>query len=161
MSSFNITTKRDGSSDNLRRKLELFSNSSVLIGIQGAEASQVHEGDKKITNLDVAVANEFGRGHIPERSFIRASLQANKDTYRDAGTKIYKNIIRSPKVDITPLLEKLGAKASADMKNYMVELRDPPNAPSTIARKKSSNPLIDTGQLKNSITWAVQKDESS
>jgi hypothetical protein len=30
-----------------------------------------------------------------------------------------------------------------------------PNAPSTIAKKGSSHPLIDTGQEKNSVTWEV------
>jgi len=32
-----------------------------------------------------------------------------------------------------------------------------PNAPSTIAQKGSSKPLIDTGSMLNSITYAVRK----
>jgi hypothetical protein len=32
----------------------------------------------------------------------------------------------------------------------------PPNSPYTIARKGSSKPLIDTGQLRNSITYQVE-----
>jgi hypothetical protein len=30
----------------------------------------------------------------------------------------------------------------------------PPNAPSTVAKKGSSRPLVDTGRLVNAITWA-------
>jgi hypothetical protein len=33
----------------------------------------------------------------------------------------------------------------------------PPDAPGTIARKGSSTPLIDEGQLVNAITYAVEK----
>jgi hypothetical protein len=32
-----------------------------------------------------------------------------------------------------------------------------PNAPFTVALKGSSTPLIDTGQLRQSITWSVEK----
>jgi len=36
----------------------------------------------------------------------------------------------------------------------MTALDQPPNAPSTVARKRgSTNPLIDTGQLRRSIDW--------
>ncbi len=37
----------------------------------------------------------------------------------------------------------------------------PANAPSTVAHKGSSKPLIDTGQLKNSIEWEIQEGTPS
>jgi len=39
----------------------------------------------------------------------------------------------------------------------IITLRTPPNAPYTIKAKGSSNPLVDTGQLKNSITYEVNR----
>ena len=39
--------------------------------------------------------------------------------------------------------------------DYLTDLKTPPLAESTIRRKGSSNPLIDTGQLRSSITWQV------
>ena len=49
----------------------------------------------------------------------------------------------------------LGARMSADMKMTIKNRIPPPLQPETIRRKGSDVPLIDTGQLINSITWAV------
>ena len=55
------------------------------------------------------------------------------------------------------LLNTLGAKAAADVKNTIRQGIPPPNSPETIRRKGSSRPLIDTGQLINAITWIVER----
>mgnify|MGYP000737125208 CR=1 FL=1 len=34
----------------------------------------------------------------------------------------------------------------------VIDIKQPPNHPVTIARKKSDNPLINTGQMVNSLT---------
>jgi len=52
-------------------------------------------------------------------------------------------------------LDAIGGYAATHIQQFMVDLKHPPNAPITIARKGSSNPLIDTGQLMNSVTWQV------
>jgi hypothetical protein len=51
----------------------------------------------------------------------------------------------------------IGAKAAAIMKNTIRDLKEPPNAPSTVAKKKSANPLVDTGLLMQSVTWELRK----
>lgn len=53
--------------------------------------------------------------------------------------------------------DMIGAKAAAVMKNTIRDFDNPPNAPSTIARKKSDNPLVDTGLMMQSVTWDVRK----
>ena len=50
----------------------------------------------------------------------------------------------------------LGEKVVADVQRKIVALKDPPNAPSTIAKKGSANPLIDTGRLRQSIDFEVR-----
>ena len=37
------------------------------------------------------------------------------------------------------------------------QLRTPPNSPLTIAMKGSSNPLINTGKLRNSVDFEIIK----
>jgi len=48
-------------------------------------------------------------------------------------------------------LSEVGEWMTAKTKAKIRGLKSPPNAASTIKRKKSSNPLIDTGQMINSI----------
>ncbi|HHY36545.1 MAG TPA: hypothetical protein GX518_02520 [Firmicutes bacterium] len=62
-------------------------------------------------------------------------------------------------------LQQVGQQAVKDLKEGMTEGApggEPyvPNHPFTIARKKSSKPLIDHGDLRNSITYRVIDDAS-
>ena len=54
------------------------------------------------------------------------------------------------------ILETIGVIAVGKVQQYMTDLRTPPNAHSTIAKKGSSNPLIDTGAMRQSVTHALQ-----
>ncbi|WP_252715295.1 hypothetical protein [Acinetobacter junii] len=49
----------------------------------------------------------------------------------------------------------LGMQAAADVQMYMVNGKFAPLKAKTIKRKGSSKPLIDTGQLRQSITYKV------
>lgn len=52
-------------------------------------------------------------------------------------------------------LEAAAVTAVGNVQQYMTDLRDPANAPSTIAKKGSSNPLIDSGSLRGSVTYKI------
>lgn len=54
------------------------------------------------------------------------------------------------------ILETVGVVAAGAVKVYMTELKTPPNAKSTIRKKGSDNPLIDTGAMRASVTHKVQ-----
>jgi len=48
----------------------------------------------------------------------------------------------------------LGEKAVADVKNKIDAISEPPNAQSTIDKKRgSTNPLVDSGLLRQSVSW--------
>lgn len=53
------------------------------------------------------------------------------------------------------ILEAVGVVAAGKVKVYMTDLKTPPNAASTIRKKGSSNPLIDTGAMRQSVTHKV------
>lgn len=57
--------------------------------------------------------------------------------------------------------ERLGATMAAKVQAYFQEDNGwPPNAPSTIKKKGSAQPLVDTGALRQSITYIIrQKDK--
>lgn len=57
---------------------------------------------------------------------------------------------------LATVLNKLGIVAQGDIQSEITSLRSPPNSAVTIARKGSSNPLIDTGAMRQAVTWVVE-----
>lgn len=112
------------------------------------------------TDTDVvakAVFNEFGTSTgIPERPFLRNAMTDNRDGYRGMMTRAARKIIESEgKFTKQHALAQLGLKAQGDVQKSITDLREPPNAPATIKRKGSSNPLIDTGEMRARVTFKV------
>lgn len=100
----------------------------------------------------VATWNEYGTRHIPERPALRT---ANKENEK-AVTNIIKRSTDPQKMVVTERIANLiGASHQAAMQQSIIKWRSPANAPSTIEAKDSSNPLIDTGLYRNSITYKV------
>jgi len=102
----------------------------------------------------VGFRNEFGTAKIPERSFIRATLFKHRN-YKDTLEKMAKGIIAN-KYNREKAFEMLGQKVKQDIQKTIVELKHPKNAKSTIRMKGSSNPLIDTGLMRNSVDYVVE-----
>lgn len=112
--------------------------------------------------LERAVFNNFGTSRIPERPFMQGAMRANRTSYRSAMVAGAKEIVRAAAAGKDPakvmrqVLRKLGIKAQGDIQEEITSLQSPPNAPSTIAQKGSSNPLIDSGELRASVTFKVK-----
>ena len=79
-------------------------------------------------------------------------FRGNRKNYLSALRKSAKKITRG-EAAIGQVVSKLGILAKGDIQQSIVDLRDPPNAASTIRAKGSSNPLIDTGEMKNSVDY--------
>lgn len=101
--------------------------------------------------------NEFGSLSVPnrppKRSFIRMPLEVKQGEIAEYVEKKARAHVESG--DIKAIFEDIGVAAEAKIQ----EAFDsdgwgawPPDADSTVARKGSSTPLIDTGLLRKSIT---------
>lgn len=101
-------------------------------------------------------ANEFGTrdGHIPERSFIRAGVDENEPDINQHADRLWSEIIAG-RVSKLDALARMGELIQRHIQRKITTLRFPPNALSTIKKKKSSNPLIDTGRMRASIQWVL------
>lgn len=60
---------------------------------------------------------------------------------------------------MSQVLEQVGAFVEGAVQQYMTDLKEPPNSPVTVERKGSSNPLIDTGALRASVTYKVTSEK--
>ena len=92
---------------------------------------------------------------IPERSFLRAGFDANADEIQEKMDHLL-DLVFSLKITGKAALEALGVFVVGRIQAYLVDLKTPPLKDQTIRRKGSSNPLVDTGQLKDSITWKIE-----
>lgn len=106
----------------------------------------------------VGAVHEFGAPDqgIPERSWMRSALRGNRRDLVAMTQKLAKRV-QDGDLSMTEALELLGTKAASMMQGQIVDVSSPPNAPQTIARKGSSNPLIDTGHLRQAVTYQVVK----
>lgn len=111
--------------------------------------------DSDLTVASIADINEFGLG-VPERSFMRSTTKEQKKNIVSLQKKLLVKI-QNGEMDVETALGLIGEFTADKISQKIVSLRTPPNAPETIARKGSSNPLVDTGQLKNSITYEVNR----
>lgn len=128
----------------------------LSVGVHGQEGNRGDEDEPD--NVQLAVWHEFGTsdGHVPERSFLRSAFDKNRGKYERMLPVVTRRAMNGR---ITPkqALETMGERMVADIVNGINRGIPPPNAPSTIERKGRSKPLINTGQLKGSITYKVHK----
>lgn len=137
----------------IRRQLPKFNGAAVLVGIQSDEAPR----DDGTSMALVAAVNEFGTedGHIPERSFLRSTVDDNRTRYYRLARELHSDVLRG-RFGIWRALSLVGQKAQADVQAKIASGVPPPNAPSTIERKGSSTPLIDTGAMRQAIRYVVE-----
>lgn len=101
---------------------------------------------------DVAAYNEFGTSKIPPRPFMRNAKSENDAKWVES---LAKNIEASKSADLA--FGRLGELVRNDIITSINKTTTPPNSAQTIERKKSSHPLIDTGFLKSSVTYEIDK----
>ena len=94
--------------------------------------------------------------NIPERSFIRAGYEEAKPELEKLIQRLIPLVI-SGKMPVNQMFETLGVTLSTKIQTYVKSVRTPPNHPMTIARKGSSQPLVDSGRMVQSITYEVVK----
>jgi hypothetical protein len=114
--------------------------------------------DSPMGNATLAYIHENGSpaANIPARPFLARGV----DSVRDAIAAVLRDAARQSLAGdagaVHRGLQRAGIVAAGGVQQYMASGTFAPLAPSTIRRKGSSRPLIDTGQLRQSVTYAVR-----
>ena len=158
------TTKVDKLTE-LKTQLEGMKSRTVTVGaLQGEQKwlASIHEYGCRIPVTDKMRAFLHHQGlHlksttteivIPERSFLRAGHDANIDKVMTQTNRAISQVLAG-KMSVDDMLDLCGTQLATAIKTYMRDLDDPANHPYTIDQKGSTNPLIDTGGLLESITY--------
>lgn len=134
--------------------------SYAVAGIIGEKAKEPHGAADApagaLSNVDLGLIHEFGAPSvgIPERSFLRAPFEANRAKYIANLNKALQAVFER-RLTVKVALGLVGAQMAGDMQLAIAKGIPPPNSPATVARKGSSKPLIDTGQLRQAISSDV------
>lgn len=123
---------------------------AVKVGFFSTATYDDEEGTKVAT---VAAKNEFGVG-VPERPFLRPTNEQIKHPVKEF---LVKAVDPKKMVVTVAMADDIGQMVQNAVQRKITELRTPPNSPATIARKGSSNPLIDTGHMRASVTYKTVK----
>ena len=165
------TTKRDDF-PSMKKRLEVINGTGVEVGVlQGKNAwlASIHEFGCDIPVTDGTVTGEGNmRGflqtqglflkkttthiHIPERSFLRTGYDKNRDKMLKKAQKLLVEVAAG-RMSSSALYKGVGGELSSKIKDYARDLDSPANHPFTIERKGSSNPLKDSGDMIEGITW--------
>ena len=123
---------------------------AVYVGFP-AEFNEKVEGSDNFNLASLAAVLEFGNERIPSRPFLRQTLAENQEKYTALFVKLFES-----GVSIDQIYEQIALIAQGDVQQNIVNGKWTANAPSTIKRKKSSKPLIDTGKLRQSVRGIVK-----
>lgn len=134
-------------------ELEKLKHLEVKVGYQAGEATD----DDGVDLCDIAMWNELGTSGshpIPARPFLRQSVDENEDEIRSFCAQQVRKIASGGTAE--DALKKIGVKVKGIVQTTIKDGHFEPNAPSTIRKKHSSKPLIDTGRLRQSVNYHIK-----
>jgi len=133
------------------RQINELKKMQVRVGFQRGYASS--EGSADI--VDIAAWNELGTAKVPSRPFLRQSTDKNRVRI-SAMCKAQLQAIARGEATAESALNAIGAMQVGLVQNEIRNGEFVPNAPSTIAKKKSDQPLIDSGTMRQSVKHVIK-----
>lgn len=130
----------------------------VLVGIPQEKASR--EGEGVVTNAELLFIHTNGspaRG-IPPRPVLQPAIENDKERVGEMLGKAISAATNGRKEEIVPALDRAGQYGENICKAWFTNAANgwKPNSEETIKRKGSSRPLIDTAQMRKSITHVIR-----
>lgn len=143
--------------DKLKKKFEALVKTTISVGIPKEEITQ--KDGQTLFLADIANKNNFGSfsQNIPARPFGTTTIPRYKEQIQKI-IQIQMNDILEKNKDVRKGFDAIGAVCSGYMKKNLTDGEWKANAQYTIEMKGSDQPLIDTGQMRQSITWRVNID---
>lgn len=146
--------------EKLLTELRTLKKLQVRIGIQGGSAHKTisEDGREKWGSdlVDIAIWNELGTDQIPARPFLKQTADQHGQEIQGIASGLIQKVCKG-QLDAQSTLKKIGVITVGYVQNQITNGEFEANAPSTIRRKKSDHPLIDTGQLRRGISYVICK----
>ena len=143
----------------IRANLSLAKKSYAAVGFP-SEKDKPHPKTQGMTVAQVATANEVGsapgvRPMVPARPFLAQTMTRWGARFKEEQRNLLK-MISSGELSTKVALDRLGNIGKGAVQDTITHGTFAPNAVYTVAKKGSDHPLIDTGALRQGVTWAVR-----
>ena len=175
------STSKGNGIEKIKKDMARLMALDVLVGIP--ENKSARKDTDKVNNAQLLYLHTNGSAlrHIPARPVIEPAIVANKEAIAEELKTSSKLILQGKTEQSMQQLKKVGMLGATVSKDWFTDSRNkwPPNAPRTIIRKLNKikgkkgkeaiteylktgvtdkvTPLIDTGALRQSITFVVRK----
>jgi phage gpG-like protein len=169
----------------IRKAMKALTDKDVLIGIPEDQAAREAAGESGISNAYLGYIHEYGvpSKNIPARPFLHPGIERARKDIADAPERTAKKALQGNPGAVEAGLNKVGLIGQNSVRAAFVDNDWPPLSDKTLdynplskdedgkvrttkkgkpKRKKSRrekgniNPLIDTGQLRKSITYVIR-----
>lgn len=134
-----------------KKMLEDLSSLEVCIGFQHGKVSEEDGTDI----CDIAAWNELGTVRMPSRPFLRKSVDENKDLIGAFLEEKKADLVNG--ISAEQVMKEIGLFQKDLIQKKITDGDFVPNAESTVRRKGSSKPLIDTGRLRQSVNYVIRQ----
>jgi len=162
----NEIVEKDRGFDEFMDQMEALDDGSagVTVGVHSKDNEPSDDEDSEIRMAKLLSIHEFGMDiegtrygdiTIPERSVLRSTEKENRDKYKDMMKDMLPAVLLGD-MRVRTMLGRVGAAAQGDVREKFGSDDLAPNAPLTVELKGSSAPLIDSGQLRQSIDYIVE-----
>ena len=132
-------------------ELKKLKQQEVFIGYQSGEVTD----DRGVDMAQIAMFNELGTSSSPARPFLRQSVDDNRDKIDQMCEAQARELTKGGTAE--RCLKQLGVFGKSLVQEKIENGSFEPNAPSTIWKKKSDKPLIDTGKMRQSVNFVIRK----
>lgn len=136
------------------KQIDELIDKEVFIGFQSGEVTD----DRGVDMAQIAMWNELGTSTSPSRPFLRMSVDENASDINTMCGKQLKTITEGGTAE--QCLKQVGVFGVSLVQEKIVSGSYAPNAPSTIKKKGSDKPLIDTGRMRQSVKYVIRKKGS-
>lgn len=149
-----VTDRMTAEGRKFQKMLEDMAALEVRVGFQRGKATEEDGTDV----CDVAAWNELGTVNMPSRPFLRKSVDENVDKINSFLQSKKDDLVSG--VSVEQVLKEIGIFQKDLIQEKITEGSFAPNAESTIRKKGSSKPLIDTGRMRQSVNYEIKKKGS-
>lgn len=126
----------------------------VRVGYERGKHVKTDEEGEEADYCDIALWNELGTSNgIPERPFMKQSVDNNESQISTACKDALQQVAKGESAE--KILKQLGNMQRGLVQQTIVSGEFAENAPSTVKRKGSDKPLIDTGGLRKNVEFVI------
>jgi hypothetical protein len=179
-------TTQVGTEANLRKSLASLQKKMVYVGVPATTAEErlrnlINDaskatGKRKKRVMEVAALNTINNAQlvyihtngsplkkIPPRPIIEPAIKEpqNLDLITSELSLAADASLQGKNEEVTKYLNRAGLLAQGIVRGWFTDPRNhwAPNSPETIRRKGSERPLIDTAELRKSITYVISEEQ--